>query len=227
MGALPPAVERCIVLIPVLGRPHRAEPVASSIRATCDARIMFLVSPTDQEEYIACRDTGEFVMTVGWDPGPGDFARKINLGFKISSEPLIFLGADDLDFQPGWLDYARSFYAGVIGTDDQANPLVKRGKHATHSLVRRSYIEQHGGTFLDGPGIVYHEGYDHQYVDTELVEAAKARGEWAFSRLSVVRHLHPMYDKSQEMDDTYRKALAEAKHDQALYRERRRQARAR
>ncbi len=140
----------------------------------------------------------------------------------------MLLAADDLDFEPGWdlnaLALAERTHAGVVGTNDDANPLVKRGKHATHPLVSRDYIDTVGGTWHDGPGVVYHEGYGHQYVDTELCMAAMQRGEWAFCHTSVVRHLHPFYPHRgigrTPMDDTYKKALGDASADNAIYRSR-------
>ena len=33
----------------------------------------------------------------------GDYAAKINEGYRRSTEPLIFLGAIDIRFTPGWL----------------------------------------------------------------------------------------------------------------------------
>jgi len=100
-----------------------------------------------------------------------------------------------------------------------------RGRHATHPLVRRSYVEEHGT--IDEPGKVLHEGYDHQWVDNELVETAKARGAWAFAKNSHVEHLHPFWPdgkggKKGEMDATYEKALSSPRKDMALFRSRRR-----
>jgi hypothetical protein len=189
-----------------------------------EVEILFVCSPNDWDERAACEATGEEVIVVTWEPGPGDFASKQNLAYKHTTAPHVLLGADDLEFEPGWdtaaLAVADRTQAGVIGTQDDANPLVKRGRHSTHPLVSRRYIDQVGGTFSDGPGVVYHEGYRHQWVDTELCKAAMERGEWAFAHASVVRHLHPMYYRSTPMDDTYTKALEGASHDQALYRNR-------
>jgi len=219
------------VQIPVLNRPHNAARLLDSLYAASEGGVwpVFICSPGDEAQYRACQETEATILVVPFEAGPGDFARKHNLCFRTFDEfDFVLLAADDLEFEPGWdtkaLAVAERTHAGVIGTDDDANPLVKRGKHATHPLVRRSYIEQVGGTWHDGPGVVYHEGYDHQYVDTELVQAAMERGEWAFAHGSVVRHLHPMYpkrgSKRTQMDDTYRKALAEGSADARLYRER-------
>lgn len=218
------------IQIPVLDRPHRAAEVASSIFEVTEVEIevWFICSPFDWAEQEACQATGEEVLIVSWEPGPGDFARKHNLCFRHTTAPYVLLGADDLEFEPGWdtraLLVAERTRAGVIGIQDDANPLVKRGKHATHPLVKRSYIDAYGGTWHDGPGIIYHEGYAHQWVDTELCQCAMERGEWAFANTSVVRHLHPMYPQRGQartpMDDTYRKALGDAPEDAALFRER-------
>lgn len=225
------------IQIPVLNRPHRAAEVVASIFASSSVEIelLFICSPGDEEELAAVRATGEDYMIVPWPAGDGDFARKHNLAFQRTTAPLVLLAADDLDFQPGWdeavLKLAGRFSPGVIGTQDDANPLVKRGKHSTHSVVAREYIETFGGTWHDGPGIVFHEGYKHQWVDTELVAAAVERDEWAFCQLAVIRHLHPMYPHRgigrTPMDATYRKALGDASVDSLLYSERVKLAKAR
>jgi glycosyltransferase involved in cell wall biosynthesis len=224
------------IIIPVLNRPHRADAVVSSIFATSEVEIelFFVCSPGDHAEYDACAATGEEVILVPWEAGPGDFAKKQNLAYKHTTAPYILLAADDLDFETGWdvnaIALAERTGAGVIGTQDDANPLVKRGKHATHAIVSRRYIDTVGGTWHDGPGVVYHEGYAHQWVDTELCGAAIQRNEWAFCHSSVIRHLHPMYPHRgigrTPMDDTYRKALGDAHDDQQLFRERQAAAKA-
>lgn len=213
------------VIVPVLGRPQRAIPIMRSIRdnSVHVGEILFVCSMSDRAQKDACTIAGSEATTLlaNWEPEGGDYAKKINLGFRASEAPYVFLGADDLEFMPGWdveaLKVAERHHPGVVGTNDEANPLVKRGKHSTHSLVSRDYIDDVGGTFVDGPRIVYHEGYDHQWVDTELVMAAQQRGQWDFARRAVVRHLHPFYDKRQSMDATYSKALAHGKQDKALY----------
>jgi len=214
------------VLIPVLARPQNAQPVVDSIRAhtTVEHEIIFLCSRGDVAQINACYDTAASIVVTTWEAGPGDAAKKWNLGFAHSKGEFVFCAADDVEFTPGWdteaLRVAESTGAGMIGTNDDANPLVKRGRHSTHNLFRRSYINEVGGTFFDGPGVVYHEGYKHQYIDNEAVKAAMDRREWVFSARSLVRHHHPMYDKTVAMDTTYKKALGDASEDAALYRSR-------
>lgn len=219
------------ILVPVLSRPQNAQPLVDSIRAntTRDSYIIhFLCSQGDLEEIAACRETiglGSPIYLWALESNlTGDYARKINHGYATGVLPFVFAAADDIEFTPGWdteiLRVAEETGAGMVGSNDDANPLVKRGRHSTHTLFSREYIDTIGATFFDGPGVVYHEGYHHQWVDTEAVKAAMDRGQWAFARRSVVRHHHPFFDKSVKMDSTYKKALGDASHDSALYRQR-------
>lgn len=218
------------VVIPVLGRPQNAQPVVDSIRSSSESvdEIVFVMSPNDEEEWAACEATGERSIVVPWDAGPGDFARKINAGFDLSARwfsEFVFLGADDLRFHPGWDSEALSVAltgASVVGTNDLGNPMVRRGKHATHSLVRRSYVDEFGLTWDGKPGLVYSDAYDHQYVDTELVSVAIERGVFSFAERSHVEHLHPLWNKGV-MDATYTKGMAEGMADRRLFEKRRRE----
>lgn len=220
------------ILIPMLGRPDRAQAVADSIfeHTQVPYEIVFLCNGNDDETARACLATGARMFYVDDERRPGDYARKINYGFISTESPYVFTGACDLEFRDGWdtaaIALSEKEDAGVIGTNDGANPLVIRGKHSTHSLVSRRYIERVGGTWFDGPGILFHEGYDHQFVDNELVQAAQDRKEWAFSKRSFVRHLHPFYG-GLKMDETYKTSLAHGREDAAIFAERQRQARPR
>jgi len=213
------------IVIPVLGRPERAPSLVESIKisTTVPHRVLFMLSPNDRAGRVYAKH-GEVIL-VEWESGPGDFARKTNRGFAETTEEFIFCGATDLTFEPGWdvraLDVAESSGAGVIGTWDGANPVVMKGDHSTHSLVRRSYAEDPGCT-VDGTGAIYCELYDHQAVDNELVEVAQMRGQWAFSPYSRVIHHHPFFDRSIPIDATYKKALAKGRDDRVLFMQRRR-----
>jgi hypothetical protein len=228
------------VLVPVLDRPHRAAPLAASLRESAGAvpyRLVWVCSPHDPVQEHAARATldsagdGEVpgaVIVVPFEPGPGDYARKVNYAYRDtagwSSFEFVFTGADDLDFRPGWAEAcleAAETGAGVVGTNDLANPRVKRGLHSTHSLVSRAYVEECGATFDETPGVLLFEGYDHQYVDTELVYVADGRGCFAFAAGARVVHLHPFYNRSVPKDATYEKALRQGQADRKRYEQRR------
>lgn len=214
------------IVIPVLGRAKLAAPLAASIRSstTVAHRVLFLCSPSDDQAIRAYRQAGQ-ALVVEWEPERGDFAMKCNRGFSETDEPFIFCGATDLTFTPGWdieaLRVAEETGAGVIGTNDCANPAVKKGRHSTHSLVRRSYAEDSGCT-VDSTGAIYSEEYWHEAVDNELCELAMARGQWAFAADSRVIHNHPYYDRRTRMDATYRRGFSHRREDRVLFMHRRR-----
>ena len=210
------------VLVPVLARPESAQPLAESLSVTVTpCRLLFICSPADWEQIAACEAVGE-VLIVPWAPGRADYAKKINYGFAVTESEWIFSGADDIRFSAGWdvhaLALAHRQRRRVIGTNDLHNPLVLKGRGSTHTLIARSYIEECGGT-EDGTGAVFCELYDHQCIDMEFIEVAKKRGEFVFSRNSVVEHFHPHWGNAQS-DKTYKKATRATMADLKLYRER-------
>lgn len=209
------------VLIPVLGRPANAARVAESIRES-DARAtpLFLVSPGDDAELAAVEATGEPFYVMKWPGGGnGDYARKMNYGFREARADFewVFLGADDLVFYPGWFDAClrrhAATYACVVGTNDLGNPRTIRGYHSTHTLVHRDYLEC--GT-IDEDGKILHEGYDHQYVDDEFIQTAMFRRTYVHAHDARVEHLHPNWGKSVE-DETYRRGAAHFDEDRSLF----------
>lgn len=214
------------VIIPVLNRPHRAAAVAQSVRDTSDADILFVCTEGDAGQIAACKETGARVVVASWQPGRGDYAKKVNLAFRETNTPWVFTAADDLVFHPDWdreaIRASRRIphSAAIVGTQDLGNPMVRKGAHSTHSLVSRRYVEDHGGhATFDRTGEVYSERYWHEFVDNELVATARHRGRWVFAHRSVVEHLHPVWGKAQE-DDVYRRAVEHRKEDTRLFMER-------
>lgn len=211
------------ILVPVLRRPSSAQPLFDSAQNTVtDFRVIFICSPRDRLQIESCHVTGAEVWVTDWHPGRGDYSRKINWAYDRSEAEWIFQGADDIRFTLGWdeqaLQTALVKDRRVIGTNDLHNPLVLRQRSSTHSLIARSYIQEYGGT-KDDTGKVFCELYDHQYVDNEFIETAKTRNEFAFSRDSIVEHLHPHWGLA-EMDQTYRKATRKTMDDRKLYQQR-------
>lgn len=208
------------ILVPLLRRPHRVAPLVESIEAATpeEHRTLFLCTTTDQAVIDAVDAVhGERLLV---DYMPGDYARKINAGYRATTEPLMFLAADDLRFHAGWLQAATAALTGqvgVVGTNDLCSKRVMRGEHSTHSLVTRAYVDEFGT--IDEPGKVLHEGYPHEFVDDELVQTAISRGAFVSARDSVVEHLHPMVGKAP-MDDLYAQQAARMKSGRRLYQRR-------
>lgn len=181
-----------IILVPVLRRPHRVVPLLESIgNATPHARVLFLPSPDDLYELRTLRSVGAETM-----PTAGNYARKINTAVRRTTERLLFLGADDLHFHPGWFERACERLTdgiGVVGTNDLCSKRVMAGTHSTHSLVTRDYARR--GT-VDDRSRLLHEGYLHEFVDDEFVATAIHRGAFAHAHDAIVEHLHPQVGKA-------------------------------
>lgn len=209
---------RAAVLVPVLDRPHRVRPIVDSLRETARrADPVFVCSPGDMEEIDAVLDAGAEPLIADWEPGRGDYARKINLAWRHTDHDWVLLGADDLVFHQGWLEAALAVHARtgacVVGTNDLGNRRVVSGRHSTHSLVHRDYGEC--GT-ADDPGLLLHEGYWHNFVDDEFVQTALHRRTYAHAAAALVEHLHPHWRKA-DMDATYEKGQLHFDADRALF----------
>lgn len=213
------------ILVPVLRRPHRVAPLLTSIRQATPGhpRIIFIADADDEPELAELRrhlDYGVTDLGVIELPPPVNYATKINVAVRETTEPLVFLGADDLEFHAGWLEAAKAKLEpgiGVVGVNDLANERVMRGELATHSLVTRDYAELGK---IDGPELLHPE-YPHEYVDREFTETAIARGAFAYAPDAVVEHLHPMVGKAP-LDDLYRGVRGRMRLGRRIYHRRKR-----
>lgn len=214
------------VLIPTLGRPDRLPALAENIaEATAHhGTTWFIIEAHDVDSYEVIRSLERFRAVPLINQGPPSYAGAINTGYRASSNPWLFAGADDLRFHPAWdrraLDVAFADDGiAVIGTNDLLNPYVAQGLHATHYLVRRSYLDEVGGQIDAGPGSFLNEVYGHNWVDTEFVGTARHRGVFRPCLESVVEHLHWSAGR-MEQDATSAKTWAHVGEDEALFRSR-------
>lgn len=204
---------RLVLLIPVLRRLHRVAPLVASISAATPERhrVLFIADPGDQEEIRAVQEVGAGLLIHG-----GTYSEKCNAGIRFTSEPLIFLGADDLDFRPGWLAAATARLdppVRVVGINDLGTKRVRSGKHSTHFLVARDYVARGA---IDDPTRLLHEGYRHNWVDDEFVGTANQRGAVAFATDAIVEHLHPTLGKGED-DEVYRKGQSTFDEDREVF----------
>jgi len=199
-------------------RYKNAERFMKSLRASTGLATVYAICKYNETEAAeAWRAAGALVIE-----GLGaTFAERINTGYRASEEPWVFITGDDVEFRAGWLDHAQAV-AGrnydVVGTNDLGNPRVTAGEHATHLLIRRSYVDEHGASW-DGPQAVCHEGYRHWFVDDEIVLAAKQRNAWAMALGSIVEHHHPLWGKAED-DEVYQLGQSFADEDQELFEKR-------
>lgn len=223
------------LIIPVLRRPWRVKPLLDSYYASRDSQtakseVLFVVSKDDDTEIVALDEAGAKYIVAGWSGGSkGDYARKINLGISMAPSNWYFTDADDLAFHSGWehtmLTIAEETGKGVIGTNDLGNTAVMDGNHSTHSFLSDNYAWR--GAIDDPPDEArisdpkpLHEGYWHNWVDTEFVGTARHRGEFAFAQHCRIEHLHFFWGKSGD-DETYRHGRERYDEDLAHFRSRR------
>lgn len=204
------------VLVPMLGRPDSIRPLLESFEqhSGLGDKLIFIISPSDTPIYKECVDIGVDYHMVAWEPGPADYARKMNEGFWITDQPWVFLAASDITFTPGWTKPA-GMDADVIATNDQANAQVQRGMFGTHCFVRRSYVDEQGAS-ADGPGVLLHEGYDHNFVDREMCGVAQSRRRFHFAKEAIVPHRHYLWGTAKK-DRTYIKAMRHFHQDRQLF----------
>ena len=211
-----------LIILPVLGRPHRVQPVLESVETGTPEphKTVFVVTRGDTAVTSAIVEAGADWIVIR-PISRGDYASKINLAYELSDQPYLFTGADDLNFHPGWLTHALAKMTegiGVVGTNDLGHPGTKRGTHSTHSLISRAYADEYGT--IDQPHKIYHEGYWHEYVDNELVATALKRKAYAHARDSIVEHLHPFFGKAPQ-DPLYKQFHTRMVQGRTLYQERR------
>jgi glycosyltransferase involved in cell wall biosynthesis len=196
------------ILVPVLNRPHRVQPLLDSIAAATPVphRVLFITDPGDRAECDAIGNARAAMLATG-----GNYAQKIRHGVAATTDPYIFTGADDLDFQPGWFEAAAAQMTGpvqVVGVNDLIPRRRGRQGHATHFLMSRTYALC---PTIDGEPGPFSTAYAHNFVDDELIATAKKRGVYAYADDAHVRHEHPMAGGPD--DDTYRKGRARFRDD--------------
>ncbi len=206
------------ILIPTYHRAHKiADVTCNALNSVDQANVYFIVESDDHASINAVVDTVGANLIL--NRRKANYAGAINTGVIYTNEPYVFAGADDINFHQGWFETAMTLMKKpieVVGTNDLGNPTVMRGDHATHYLVSRNYATQ---GVADRDGVMLHEGYDHNWTDTEFIETAKWRGRFAPCLESKVEHLHVAFGKSC-MDETYIKGMSNKEIDARLFQER-------
>lgn len=209
------------ILIPTLGRADSLAPLLQNLRQVTEFRyrVYFVVDHEDLDtRHVLETMPGFDFQVVVCD---GTFPQKTNAGYRASTEELVAPLADDVVFHDGWLQAVLPhFQAGwqVVGTYDYS-PITEDGGHVTMPIVRRSYIEDPGSVWGE-PGKVFHEGYHHSRVETELWHLGLHRDVAIFEKGSVIEHRHPAWN-SRPVDDTDRKGnMRNVEADEELFHQR-------
>lgn len=220
------------VLVPVLARPDNVKRLTDSFHATGShekANLYFIAQEGDDAEIEAIEreQAGGRCRLIMVTPDKQSWARKINEGYLRTREPWMLLVGDDVTFNSGWIDFAVRHMAtgmGVIGTCDQAinsrraERQRKRGRFvepvsSPHPIVSRSYIDNFGT--VDEPRKVVHDGYHHNFPDTELCATARIRNQFVMATDVIITHHHPIHVGGD--DATYRLGRSRWSDDEATY----------
>lgn len=189
------------ILIPTL-RTERIKSIVENISDTTfiPYKIHFIVENPDFE-----RLKGSSRSEILKNYHSRTYAGAINSGYEQTDGEYFFCGADDLKFYPDWASIALEKISeySVVGTNDMLNIHVQMGDHATHYLVKRSYIEEYGGTIDNSYPVLYE--YLHNYCDTEFIQTAIKRHEFVPCLDSVVKHEHWTKGRNK-MDEVYQKS---------------------
>jgi len=215
------------IIVPSYGRPERVASVVSNIHASMNGyapgyEILVIVEEDQLDAYAdGISDAWHSLNILVTNELSPNYAGAVNTAVKYARGDLYMIAADDLTFHTGWAMYAtRNMNAlpsiQVVGTNDLLNDFVLQGYHATHYLVAADYIWDIGGVVDESPGQVLHEGYTHNFVDTEFIGTAKARAVFVPCLEAVVEHNHFTAGKSDK-DSTYDKGYANLQEDADLY----------
>lgn len=207
------------IIVPTLGRPDAIGRLVANLRDTTPPvyRLCFVVDPDDEASHQALSRLGPAPEVLVVDHG-GSYPRKINAGAAATDEALILPTADDVIFHRNWYEVSLARFkrsVQVVGTYD-LTPATVAGRHATMPIVTRRYVRDSGAAYGE-KGVVFHAGYHHNFVETELWQLACSRGVAVFERGAVIEHRHPAWGTA-EVDDTYRKgSMVGWDDDRALF----------
>lgn len=205
------------VIIPTKGRYHKIPSICENLENTTDGeyKLTFVIEDDDEDTERVCeqhKNIYHFDIIKGKFGSP---AKAVNEGFRKTSEPYFIFGNDDFKFHPHWDTKALSKMTDGISVvaindgDPRGEP-----QWGTITLSRRSYVNDYGGT--EHKGEVFHEGYSHNFVDTEFWERAASRGVTAIAKDSLIEHLHPAFGKGTG-DGGYEKSGNTMNDDMMIY----------
>jgi hypothetical protein len=201
------------ILVPSLNRPQQLQGLVENIHAATDDEhaILFCVSDEQSKEVLA--SLGEWFLDDS-DLDDRRYVTRMNkLVAHIADAEFIFFGSDDVIHHAGWLRDAKKALQGPLQLV-VVNDL--RNQNGTQALIRAEYLEH---AVFDAPGMAFHEGYLHNYADTEQFYTASRRGVYGRALNSYVEHLHPLFQNQRSIgwDSTYTNAMKGWDHDTALY----------
>ena len=199
------------VVIPSRDRPEGLLRAVESVLTTApDAEIVCVL---DGGDTASARAVGGMVPWLVFNHDPDAHTAQLwNMGAKKATGDYLVTGADDVVFQPGWLEAAFEALDmiggdGLVGFNEGTTAF---GELATHFMVSRKYAARGlGGSLMPPP-------YKHGFTDVEATLRAKRDGRLVFAENARIEHLHPVFGTA-EMDDIYRKGDRSVRDDERLF----------
>lgn len=207
------------ILIPTYGRSSRFQAIIENIEnnTIIPHATYFICENTDQPSIKEANRLNQKLIVVSGNT----YVSAVNAGYRSTKEPFILLGSDDIVFSENWdtkmLEQFADPAIGIAGHIDEWK-ISKTGKHGSHLMVRRAYIEKYGGV-TDEKNTIYSSRYHHIMCDIETEQTAMMRKAFAMSD-AFISHTH-WYMKTAVMDPTYQRAIDVAERDRKTFQERR------
>lgn len=195
------------ILLATAGRPDMAEAFTRSLIDTTRGHAVELVVAVDADRETPrrieslTRHAGFEVVVDDQDDYRG-CSRAWNAALALSTGDPVVLAADDLEWQPGWLDAALVTLAGfpdgwgMVGFNDGH----WGAELSTHYLMSRRFVIEVLG------GVVAWDCYTHSFNDVEVNERAKRAGRYAWCPDAHVLHNHWLWG-NRPQDDTDTRSL--------------------
>lgn len=212
------------IVCPTLGRPHLLEPLAENIHETStDFRLIFVCDLADLESQKAVGRAAQLLPrhSVSLILHDGTYPVKSNAGMRHAVGEWAVVVNDDTRFHAGWQDAVQAGFdagANVVGTNDLSPS--SHESHSTQVAVRLSYLADPGASWQE-PGRLYHEGYLHNWSESEVCHLAGHRGCWAYREDAVIEHEHPDWGKRERDATDERGGARNFERDRRLYEARR------
>jgi glycosyltransferase involved in cell wall biosynthesis len=186
------------ILLATMGRPEKAEAFVHGVKATTEGHDVEIVAAIDGPDEHADR-LRALGCVVDHSPELRGSSAAWNAALKHATGDLLVLAADDLEWQPGWLDAALAKLAefpdgwGLVGFNDgHWGPEL-----STHYLMSRRFVVEVLG------GVVAWDCYRHSFNDREANARAQAAGRYAWCEDARVYHRHWIFgDRPQDQTDT-------------------------
>lgn len=186
------------ILLATMGRLEKAEAFVQGVRDTTEGHDVEIVAAVDGPgaHALALSELGCVVDHATQPRGP---SRAWNDALARATGDPVVLAADDLEFQPGWLDAALTCLSelpdgwGFVGFNDGH----WGAELSTHYLMSRRLIVEVFG------GVVAWEHYSHSFNDREANARAIAAGRYVWCEGARVYHHHWIFgDRPQDSTDT-------------------------